>query len=116
MTSFRLLCASVVMLTSGAVLFAQAPATSKPAFEAVSIKPVGPSQVRAGIGISGNRFDCAMSLQLLILNAYSIKPYQISGPDWLYSQRFEINATLPEGGSKDQVPGMLQGFSKTDSS
>jgi len=49
-----------------------------------------------------------MSLQLLILNAYSIKPYQISGPDWLYSQRFEINATLPEGGSKDQVPGMLQ--------
>src|SRR5207247_6690644 len=34
------------------------PAKPKPAFEVASIKPVGPFQLRPGIRISGNRFDC----------------------------------------------------------
>jgi uncharacterized protein (TIGR03435 family) len=105
---FRIVFGITVMFTSSAVLFTQTPAKPKPAFEVISIKPVGPFQIRPGIRISGNRFDCAMSLEGLITTAYQIKTYQMVGPDWLNSQRFAINATIPEGSSKDQVPGMLQ--------
>jgi len=49
-----------------------------------------------------------MSLQRLIVIAYRIKPYQLSGPDWMRSQRFDILATMPAGASKDQIPEMLQ--------
>jgi len=95
-----------LLLTTPMRTFEQTPA--RPAFEVVSIKPIGPFQERPGIRISGNRFDCAMSLERLITSAYQIKTYQMVGPDWLNSQRFEINATIPEGSSKDQVLGMLQ--------
>src|SRR5262249_14905046 len=108
MSRFRIVCANVFILISVAVLFAQTPAKLKPAFEVISIKPVGPFQIRPGIRISGNRFDCAMSLEGLITTAYQIETYQVTGPDWLNLQRFEINATISEGSSKDQVPEMLQ--------
>src|SRR6185503_19368558 len=48
------------------------------------------------------------SLANLICIAYKIKPHQLSGPDWMAAQRFEIMAKMPEGASKDQVPTMLQ--------
>jgi uncharacterized protein (TIGR03435 family) len=102
----------VVVAISGAALFAQTSAKPKPAFEVVSIKPVGPFQISPEFRISGNHFDCAMSLEGLITTAWQIKTYQITGPDWLNSQRFGINATLPEGSSKDQVPEMLQALLK----
>jgi uncharacterized protein (TIGR03435 family) len=97
-----------VVLIAVAVMAASQKPAQKLAFEVVSIKPVEPFQIRPGIRISGNRFDCAMPLQRLITTAYQIKTYQITGPDWLNSQRYEINPTIPEGSSKDQVPGMLQ--------
>jgi uncharacterized protein (TIGR03435 family) len=49
-----------------------------------------------------------MSLSDLIRTAYRMKPYQVSGPDWMASQRFDIMAKMPEGASKDKVPEMLQ--------
>lgn len=49
-----------------------------------------------------------MSLKDLIATAYGVKPYQITGPDWLGSQRFDIVATLPPGSCKDEAPRMLQ--------
>jgi uncharacterized protein (TIGR03435 family) len=49
-----------------------------------------------------------MSLAELIRVAYRVKPYQISGPDWMASERFDVLAKLPEGASREQVPEMLQ--------
>jgi uncharacterized protein (TIGR03435 family) len=100
------------MFSSGTVMLGQAPAKAIVAFEVASIKQVGPFQVRPGIRISGNRFDCAMSLEALITTAYQIKTYQITGPDWLNMQRFEINAIIPDGNSKDQIPTLLQALLK----
>jgi uncharacterized protein (TIGR03435 family) len=37
-----------------------------------------------------------------------VKAYQITGPAWLASQRFDIVAKLPAGASKDDAPAMLQ--------
>jgi uncharacterized protein (TIGR03435 family) len=97
-----------VTFSAAAALFAQTTAKPKPAFEVVSVKPVGPFQIRPGIRISGNHFDIAASLDALVVTAYQIKAYQLVGPDWLNLQRFEINANIPEGTPKDQVPKMLQ--------
>ena len=48
------------------------------------------------------------SLRDYIRRAYGIKNYQISGPDWLPSERFDVDAKLPAGGTPGQVPEMLQ--------
>jgi uncharacterized protein (TIGR03435 family) len=45
----------------------------------------------------------------LIVDAYGVKPSQVSGgPKWLDSERFDIVAKLPEGATKEQVKVMLQ--------
>jgi uncharacterized protein (TIGR03435 family) len=97
-------------------------APGQPAFEVASVKPAAPidmmkmaAAVRGGempkIGphVDGARAEYTyMALRELIATAYKVKPYQITGPDWLASQRFDIVAKLPAGASKDDVPLMLQ--------
>jgi uncharacterized protein (TIGR03435 family) len=49
-----------------------------------------------------------VSLQNLLAQAYRIKNFQISGPDWLDSERFDIVAKLPKDANEEQFPAMLQ--------
>jgi uncharacterized protein (TIGR03435 family) len=49
-----------------------------------------------------------MSLKDLIMAAYNVRAYQVSGPDWLGDKRFNIVARMPEGASPSDAPGMLQ--------
>src|SRR5690242_271460 len=59
--------------------------------------------------VQGSRVDIRyMSIEKLIVTAYGIKPYQLIGPDWMRSERFDIQAKIPEGVSKDRIPEMLQ--------
>jgi uncharacterized protein (TIGR03435 family) len=44
----------------------------------------------------------------LIAIAYNVKVYQISGPDWITGQRFDIVAKMPTRASIDDAPRMLQ--------
>jgi uncharacterized protein (TIGR03435 family) len=110
----RGICAGLV-LAAGAAL-GQTPAAG-PAFEVASIKaagPLDPSRIRSGQMHLGMRIDAArvdigsMSLADLIQEAYRLKPYQISGPGWMTSERFDVLAKMPEGASREQVPEMLQ--------
>ena len=101
-------------------LLAQTPPTT--AFEVASIKPAPSMQTlmmdiqsgKRGIGslqstINDARVDLGyVSLSNMLMVAYRIKEHQIVGPDWLSSQAFEVHARIPEGGSKDQVPEMMQ--------
>jgi uncharacterized protein (TIGR03435 family) len=48
------------------------------------------------------------SLKSLIVSAYGVKRYQISGPDWLDAGGFNIIAKVPPGVSKQRVGVMLQ--------
>jgi uncharacterized protein (TIGR03435 family) len=88
-----------------------------PAFEVASIKPAAPitpadaasGKLHVGMKVDGARVDIGfLSLADLIRTAYNVKSYQISGPDWMAGQRFDLVAKLPEGASQDQVPVMLQ--------
>ncbi|MGA3328397.1 MAG: TIGR03435 family protein, partial [Terriglobia bacterium] len=49
-----------------------------------------------------------MLLRDLIALAYNVKAYQITGPPWLATERFDIVAKMPDGASKDDAPKFLQ--------
>jgi uncharacterized protein (TIGR03435 family) len=97
-------------------------APAKPSFDVASIRPSAPLDMqklaadaqagkmpRFGAHIDGSRADYTyMSLKDLVANAYGVKPYQVSGPDWLASDRYDISAKMPEGSTADDAPHMLQ--------
>jgi uncharacterized protein (TIGR03435 family) len=102
-----------------AAIFAQAPPPppAAPIFEVASIKPAPPiepakivaGKMHIGMSVDAARVDIGnLSLADLIRIAYRVKPYQVSGPDWMSSLRFDVLAKMPEGSSKDQVPDMLK--------
>lgn len=98
------------IMLSAATLFAQNPA--KPAFEVASIRPAPAGPPPQGIG--GVRIDGAqvrasyLTLKDYIAVAYRVKLYQVSGPDWIGTDRFEVAATIPENGLPSQLPEMIQ--------
>lgn len=97
----------IACLLLSVVTFAQA----RPEFEVASIRPSSEqvTQVNVGLRITGTQVRIAyMSLKDYIGMAYSVRPNQISGPDWVAQQRFDIVATIPASGSPAQVPAMLQ--------
>jgi uncharacterized protein (TIGR03435 family) len=98
-------------------LFAVA-AVAQPAFEVASIKPGVPftqEAFRAGQAPQiGEKIDGAratfrgMNLVALVVRAYGVKAFQVTGPDWTRRDVYNIAAKLPEGSSPEQVPQMLQ--------
>jgi uncharacterized protein (TIGR03435 family) len=112
----RVITVLIIVLAWWAIALGQ---EQKPlSFEVASIKPaeaLTPALIAAGKLHIGMKVDQArvdigyVSLADLIPIAFKLRPYQISGPDWLKgSQRYDILAKLPEGSNKDQVPEMLQ--------
>lgn len=93
-------------------LFGQSPAASKLEFEVASVKPAAPmtgGMFRIGMRVDAGRMDYEnVTLRDCIRTAYRLKDFQVVGPDWLTSARFDITAKLPEGSTKEQVPEMLQ--------
>ena len=82
-------------------------------FEVASVKPSQPRNsdgvimVKAG-GDPALQEYTNMSLRSLILDAYLVKDYQLSGPDWMQETLFDITARLPEGASRKEIPAMMQ--------
>src|SRR5436190_19123398 len=79
-------------------------------FEVASIKRSAQSaqgQTGAGLHIDGSmaRYS-ALSLKLYLGMAYGLKNYQISAPDWMASERWDITAKLRDGSDPKQIPEM----------
>ena len=104
-------CASVALLAG--LLLGQTQVT--PSFEVASIKqgpPFSPEKMLSGQihtgSIKGSQANFQfVSLTDLLVYAYRVKPYQISGPGWVRDGRWDIVAKLPEGASQDRVPEMM---------
>jgi uncharacterized protein (TIGR03435 family) len=105
---------SIVKIGLGIVLgatalFGQNPA--RPSFEVASIRPSAPGPPQQGVAgarIDGAQFRTAyLTLKDYIGLAYRLKLYQISGPDWIGTDRFDVAATLPEGTLPAQIPSMM---------
>ncbi len=83
-------------------------------FEVATVKPSPPLTMGSGsFRLGSRRAGSSMSymhqsLKQLIMEAYAVKDFQISGPEWLASQQFDIEAKLPEGAAAEQIPDMLQ--------
>jgi uncharacterized protein (TIGR03435 family) len=93
-------------------IHAQSPAASS-AFEVASVKPTAPNSAPSGRGGPGTPDPSLitmsnMPLQLVLLRAFDVKPYQLLGPSWLADERYDIRAKIPDGASKEQVPAMFQ--------
>jgi uncharacterized protein (TIGR03435 family) len=80
------------------------------AFEVASVKR-SPPDAQQG---SQSKLDpghvtfTGATLQALIRRAYDVKNYQISGPDWINTDRYEISAKFPAKYGVDQIVVMLQ--------
>ncbi len=92
---------------------------TRPAFDAASVKPAPPPDGRGSgrrVGMMGGpgtnspgRIDYEnIGLGAVIRKAYNVKYYQISGPSWFDSERFNIVATVPPGTTEEQFRLMLQ--------
>jgi uncharacterized protein (TIGR03435 family) len=103
-----------VLLTAFAsfAVFGQAPAAA-PQFEVASVKPSVESanpmeNVSRGLHIDGAMVRYGgMPLRWYLRYAYKVKEHQITGPDWLNSERFDIVAKLPAGANREQIPDMM---------
>jgi uncharacterized protein (TIGR03435 family) len=94
-----------------AILLASPLLAQGPQFEVASIKPFDPNVPgqTAGLHFDGAQVrGVGLSLRDYLATAYRFKATLISGPDWTLTDRYNIAATLPEGGSRAQVPEMLQ--------
>ena len=102
----------VVLVLIVAPLFGQVQASPEAAFEVASIRPSAPQTVQTlgvGVHIDGAQVRLvALTLKDYLSMAYRVRLSQISGPDWVGSDRFDISATMPAGSSTAQFPGMLR--------
>lgn len=85
--------------------------TAEPLTPATMASALASGKLRMGLSVTGSRVEIGyVSLADMIPIAFRVKPHQVSGPEWMRSQRFDIIAKVPEGTNKDQVPEMLQTF------
>jgi uncharacterized protein (TIGR03435 family) len=102
----RILPAAVLLCASAA--FGQSP---RPQFEVASIKPspppsTGADRMNIGLHLDGAQVHVgAFSLKDYLLMAFNVKIYQLEGPDWISSARFDIDAKIPSGGEKPDIAG-----------
>jgi uncharacterized protein (TIGR03435 family) len=100
-----------------ALSFAQS--TSGPTFEVASVKvspPIqpgaraffGPPRGGPGTPDPGQITWINANLKGVLTIAYDVKDYQISGPGWLDSERYDILVKVPAGATKEQVNIMWQ--------
>jgi uncharacterized protein (TIGR03435 family) len=113
----RRFAAAALVACSSALCFAQTGNLS-PSFEVASIKPAPPPSdphrimvgMRGGPGTPdpGQINYNNVTLRNVLMQAYDVKEYQISGPGWLNNERYDIVAKVPPGATKEQFRLMLQ--------
>ena len=75
-----------------------------PAFEVASVKPWASREVNGMYTYPGGRIEChGCTLQYLMMNAFNIQPFQLSGgPAWIDNERYEIQAKPPASSKSSQ--------------
>lgn len=99
----------------GCLAFGQAPAGAKPSFEVASVKRstqanADQGMVRGGPGTDdpGRITYVNAPLRLILTMANGINNYQLEGPAWIDTERYDIAANVPPGATKEQCNQMLQ--------
>ena len=96
----------VTLVVATATVSSQRP--DRPVFEVASVR-LAPGPGLTSQRMTDTRVDLAfVSLRALLLLAFRAKGYELAGPDWLAETRVSVQATLPVGTTRQQVPEMLQ--------
>jgi uncharacterized protein (TIGR03435 family) len=111
----------LVVLTAFTWSAARGQLPQQPVFEVASIKPAIPQNTglaggprAAGALPASSQSDrslvryAGVTLRDLLTRAYELRSYQIVGPSWLGSERYDVNAKVPEDTTREQIPLMLQ--------
>ncbi len=78
-------------------------------FEVASVRITKADNGISGISVKGDRLiGNNMSLLSYIRRAYGVGEFQVTGPEWIRSDGFDINAKGPDGSSADDLMPMLQ--------
>jgi len=117
------MCKTLAGFLLAAAMFGQAPvphSSPKLEFEVASIKPaaalnpdaIRSGKLRIGMNVDGARVSISgMPIFALLPQVFRVKQYQISGggtaADFINTERWDIEAKLPDGATEDQVPDML---------
>jgi uncharacterized protein (TIGR03435 family) len=109
------------VLTAGLLIYAASRLSAQPdtpKFEVASVRRTAPPQPGAGVRDAarggpgttdpGQVAYTNLRLKDLLLTAYGVKSYQLAGPDWLDTERYDVIANVPPGTTKEQFPRMLQ--------
>ena len=100
----------VVLAAWGTPALSQAPAPPSLQFEVASIKPnvSGDSRSSSNMPPIGLYRAVNMSLRQLMIDAFRVRSFQISGPDWIDNDKFDIQARTSDDAPQDQMRAMLQ--------
>jgi len=90
-------------------------------FDVASVKPAEPmtnGMIRVSMNGGPGTPDPGrlnyqnVSLKMIVTNAFNVKDYQVGGPAFLDSERFDVTAKIPQGTTKEQMQVMLQNLLK----
>ena len=96
-------------LLAGTSVFAQSARPTRVEFEVASIRPSSPAVSSGGARIDGAQVHYArFPFREYIARAYRVRLSQVIGPEWIDSERFDIDAKLPAASTPAQIPEMLQ--------
>ena len=96
--------AAAAILAMGTLVHAQPPAATRPRFEVASIKPSLQERFITVRPLPGGRLTANAPLRVLMENAYAVQSFQIAGgPDWINSERYQIEAKAGGNPSRDQT-------------
>jgi uncharacterized protein (TIGR03435 family) len=98
-----------VLIWCGAAA-AQQQQGAKPTFEVARVRMIDPNN-SVLVGMSSDPALISyrnLTLRDAIRGAYMVRDFQIVGPDWMSTVRFQVDAKMPAGASSEQVPLMFQ--------
>jgi hypothetical protein len=106
----------VILFVCAAVMWAQqAKDPEGLAFEVVSVKASGDNIVTPGhprllydFRYSGQRVTCDQQIEAMLEYAYSVRDFQIVGPEWLGSLTYAVDAIMLAGSTKDDARLMIR--------
>jgi uncharacterized protein (TIGR03435 family) len=100
--------AGLIVLFAGGAFLAQ-PQNGHPAYEVASVKlNTSGSGNSSANGSKGQIVFTNQTLKRLIERAYSIKPFQVTGPEWMETVHFDIAAKYPPDTKNADRPLMLR--------
>ncbi|MFY9727303.1 MAG: TIGR03435 family protein [Bryobacteraceae bacterium] len=82
-----------------------------PEFEVATVRPAQAQGFAYSVGMQVDPARVRitnMSMQWYITWAYGLKEFQLSGPAWMASERYDITAKVPAGAKAQQFPHMMQ--------